>query len=451
MTLKFILREPNSKGNTLIVLLLNMNNERLKFSTGLSVVPEAWNNQKKVVRSSVHYCDTYNEHLSFIKKLVEDTIYNHMRTGTMPDKQGLKILIKQTLKERLRLSEEPTQEIPIEKDFWYWFEQFIDHKKRTGSTIDIVKDYNNSLRKHLMLFEKWIERPLEIEGFKNTLNSLGESYVEYLTYYAVKNIRRANISMEDYVKQDKTTMARDKKRVNSNSSDENEGLSANTVGKNIKNLKAFLNWCFEKDVLASFSMKHMESIREDVDKIYLKESELELIEKVDLSEPLYQHVRDVFLLGCETGMRFGDLSSMRKEYIRDGKIYKDTNKTGEKVCIPLSKRVKTILDRYDNNLPSMPNITEFNIIIRKVAHQAGLFEVIPIAVTRRGKRIERFQPKCDLVSSHTGRRTFCTLKFLKDMPAVAIMKFTGHRSERAFMRYLKLEAEVVAEKYKEFF
>lgn len=142
---------------------------------------------------------------------------------------------------------------------------------------------------------------------------------------------------------------------------------------------------------------------------------------------------------------------MRKEYIRDGKIYKDTHKTGEMVCIPLSRRLKTILDRYDNDLPSMPNITEFNIIIRKVSRKAGLLEVIPIGVTRRGKKIETLQEKCDLVSSHTGRRTFCTLKFLKDMPAVAIMKFTGHRSERAFMRYLKLEAEVVAERYKSFF
>jgi hypothetical protein len=37
------------------------------------------------------------------------------------------------------------------------------------------------------------------------------------------------------------------------------------------------------------------------------------------------------------------------------------------------------------------------------------------------------------------------------MPATAIMKYKEHRSERAFMRYLKLEAEVVAEKYLEFY
>jgi hypothetical protein len=32
-----------------------------------------------------------------------------------------------------------------------------------------------------------------------------------------------------------------------------------------------------------------------------------------------------------------------------------------------------------------------------------------------------------------------------------IMKFSGHSSERSFLKYLKLDAEVVAKKYKAFF
>jgi integrase len=55
------------------------------------------------------------------------------------------------------------------------------------------------------------------------------------------------------------------------------------------------------------------------------------------------------------------------------------------------------------------------------------------------------------VSSHTCRRTFCTLKFLKGMPAQAIMKFTGHTSERNFLKYLKLDAELTAQKYRGYF
>lgn len=68
-----------------------------------------------------------------------------------------------------------------------------------------------------------------------------------------------------------------------------------------------------------------------------------------------------------------------------------------------------------------------------------------------GKKINIKAKKYELVTSHTCRRTFCTLKFLKDMPAIAIMKFSGHKTENSFMRYLKLDAEVAAKKYRSFF
>jgi hypothetical protein len=37
------------------------------------------------------------------------------------------------------------------------------------------------------------------------------------------------------------------------------------------------------------------------------------------------------------------------------------------------------------------------------------------------------------------------------MPAQAIMKFSGHKSERSFLKYLKLDAELTIRKYGAFF
>ena len=59
--------------------------------------------------------------------------------------------------------------------------------------------------------------------------------------------------------------------------------------------------------------------------------------------------------------------------------------------------------------------------------------------------------KHELISSHTARRSFCTNKFLMGMPVQAIMKFSGHKTERAFMKYLKLDAEITAKKFKKYF
>ena len=37
------------------------------------------------------------------------------------------------------------------------------------------------------------------------------------------------------------------------------------------------------------------------------------------------------------------------------------------------------------------------------------------------------------------------------MSVPAIMKFSGHKTERSFFKYLKLDAEITATKFKEYF
>lgn len=83
----------------------------------------------------------------------------------------------------------------------------------------------------------------------------------------------------------------------------------------------------------------------------------------------------------------------------------------------------------------MAQITEKQLIYR---HTSGSIQQLELQ-------------KWELVSSHTCRRTFCTLKFLSGMPPMAIMKFSGHSSEKNFLKYLKLDAELNADKFKEFF
>ena len=50
-------------------------------------------------------------------------------------------------------------------------------------------------------------------------------------------------------------------------------------------------------------------------------------------------------------------------------------------------------------------------------------------------------PKYDLVTSHTARRSFATNAFLADVPVLAIMKITGHKTETSFMKYIKMSSK----------
>lgn len=63
-----------------------------------------------------------------------------------------------------------------------------------------------------------------------------------------------------------------------------KGMSLNTVGKHNKNLKVFLNWCFDNGICARFSLKGFPTLMEDVDNIYITETELERLMQLDIRQ-----------------------------------------------------------------------------------------------------------------------------------------------------------------------
>ena len=195
---------------------------------------------------------------------------------------------------------------------------------------------------------------------------------------------------------------------------------------------------------------------EEVDNIYLTEEELCALEDLELGDTK-AIVRDLFLIGCETGLRFSDFIRITAQNISDGMLSYSPKKTsgftGNKILIPLSSRFNSILDKNKGKVPVLSNVsvTFFNKTIREICKEAGLtkkstFNRLVAGAIQKEERY-RYQE----VSSHTCRRTFCTLKFLKGMPAQAIMKFSGHKTERNFLKYLKLDAELTASKYKVYF
>ena len=57
-------------------------------------------------------------------------------------------------------------------------------------------------------------------------------------------------------------------------------------------------------------------------------------------------------------------------------------------------------------------------------------------------------PKYELMSSHTGRRSFCTNFYNEGVAIAAIMSISGHQTEKEFRKYIKkasVRLEIVAE------
>ena len=79
---------------------------------------------------------------------------------------------------------------------------------------------------------------------------------------------------------------------------------------------------------------------------------------------IHEQIRDVFVLGCFTGMRFSDYSTIDTSAIRNNRLVFVQKMSGGKVTIPIHLLVNTILKKYSNVLPLVPQNNEFNRIIK---------------------------------------------------------------------------------------
>jgi integrase len=227
-----------------------------------------------------------------------------------------------------------------------------------------------------------------------------------------------------------------------------KGFRLNYVGKIIKTLKTFLNEALERKLTTNIAHKGRRFVapKEKVSNIYLNTTELGILYNLDLTtEPRLEKVRDMFIFGCYTGLRFSDFSKVKRQYINftDEMIHMPTQKTGEDVSLPILPIAKSIIIKYkdktSNSLPpSIANQT-FNRYIKEVAMRIPeLSEEISVDYHIQGKKISRTFKKWEKVSSHTARRSFATNLTLMGFPTQVIMRITGHRTEASFQTYLKM-------------
>lgn len=182
------------------------------------------------------------------------------------------------------------------------------------------------------------------------------------------------------------------------------------------------------------------------DAVALTFDEVQRIANADLSDLSagYTIARDSFVVGCLTGLRYGDwkIEKSQKSRLRTGEgsivvLKKLTRKTGEAVTIALHPIAKAILERYDYELPCISN-QRTNDFIKIIAARAGLVEMVSLKTSEGGKTVMRKARKCDAVSTHTARRSFVTIGLYEwRVPPQYLMRITGHKSERQLYHYAR--------------
>jgi integrase len=226
-------------------------------------------------------------------------------------------------------------------------------------------------------------------------------------------------------------------------------LAVNTIGKKIQTLKIFLNAAKEenKNSYEAYRSKKFKAMTEEAETIYLNESELTKLHECDLNQRTeLEQVRDLFLVGCWTGCRFSDISQITPENISGGFINIKQHKTGKRVVIPLHPVVTAILNKYEGRLPDLVSNQNFNLDLKTIARLAEIKEKTHKAITRGGVNVSTAYEKWQLVTSHTARRSFATNLYKSDFPTLSIMSVTGHSTEKAFLKYIKVTPDEHAKK-----
>lgn len=240
------------------------------------------------------------------------------------------------------------------------------------------------------------------------------------------------------------------------------GHHDNYVGHTFKTLRTFFNYLNKDQMLDVGEFHKIFYVRkEDLPVIALLPEELNfLIYDSDFTNSLsfkLREVKNIFVFGCTVALRFSDLMALNKTNLR---IVNDSfylavrsKKTGIDTQMKLPDYAVKILEKFKGNgnkLLPVCNSTLFNELIKLICEKAGftqpankLRSIRGILVNIKNKTEKNPRGKqyrfCDMVTSHTMRRTAITTMLCLGVPEQLVRKISGHSPmSKEFFRYISL-------------
>lgn len=398
MNYTFKLKSPNSTSESLIYFRSYFHKERKTFiySTGEKILPNEWdpknhqpnnlnargslgNNHRTINRQLNRYGDYFYEIVNR---------YKNINTELTTD----------VLRERFNEEFKKTKNID---DFFKIYDMFLDDRKNDYSRNSIT---NSTLKRYitnknlLLHFQEHSKRKLTLGGFNE------KTYNQFLKF---------SIEVRKH--------------------------SANTLNRNVGLLKTFLNWTIKNKLSFNDSFQSFKKPpRFTTDEVALTKEEVNEIYLFDFSKnKRLERVRDLFVFGCATSLRYGNYSNITKNDIQDGFIrVVDMKSKLKRLSIPLNSISKEILEKYDYNLPSLTN-QKMNLYIKEVFKEAGFTDEIKKTMKYGDELVEKVSKFHDRITSHTARRTCITILINAGTPLKVVMSISGHTSLKDFITYYK--------------
>lgn len=230
---------------------------------------------------------------------------------------------------------------------------------------------------------------------------------------------------------------------------ENQNLRHNTIVGYILKIQSMVRRAGQYNYAVDSTYDEIDMRLEDTNAVFLSMNEITRIyyykfEKQD-KRRAKERIRDLFVIGCLTALRYSDYSTLAKDNLQNGYIVKRTKKTNVDVKVPAHDYVKEIFAKYGGDIPGGLCIQYFNKYLKVIMKEIGLNDLITYSYTQGGQLKTVTREKWELISSHTARRSAATNMYLTGrMKTFEIMKLTGHRSEQNFFRYIRLTGDDTA-------
>ncbi|MBQ3689701.1 MAG: tyrosine-type recombinase/integrase [Bacteroidales bacterium] len=218
-----------------------------------------------------------------------------------------------------------------------------------------------------------------------------------------------------------------------------QGLKQNTVRSLADKLKFILSLMIRDMYKVNSTAFQVRIKSEFVTSVYLSVDEVKQLYYYKHYDKAQRIVVDLFAVGCFTGMRYSDYSTLNSNNIQCGFIVKKTKKTGVVVKIPIHPIVREILERYDGFPKYKGSKQNFNKVLKTAVRRNGFNQEILCEFTQGGKIVRQVKRKYEMIASHTARRSFATNAYLAGIPIARIMMLTGHQSETSFFKYIKIQ------------
>lgn len=411
MRISYYLDRPSTE-STSVILNVAFRGHRFRFGTGVVIPVKYWNLTKQEPRSNSPAVNSERKRLEVIETFVR-TLHETMNFGdkhravTVQDVALFKLQVNTFLTPpTLRKVADGTS--GFQRDF----QLFID-------------TYTIRSSSGMLTSQRPGERSLQL--YRRTLNSLNE-----WSAFAKRPLSYDNID-EDFYKSYVGWLATHCE------------LTDASAGNYIKNIKTFMKWARQKAYHNSMVYETFYRDKRTGDTIALTVDELRRIRDLDFSGNLrLARTRDLFLVQCYTGMRYGDLCRLEPRHFDDsaGLIRYVTEKTDTRCIVPITRPLADVLERYPSRLFEFPSGVKQNKYIKEVAALAGMSQPVTISQYVSSKRVEEVFRRDELVTTHVARRTFVTTSLHFGVPEAVVSAVTGHSAQGVLQQhYAKFDEE----------